>query len=306
MLNGRVYGSRRASEAAERQKEYQAKLEPDFVEWGNGKQGGLGSNAPTTSRGFLGDDDDGSGMEWVKRRREERLKKQQAEKEAAEANQARSAGVVFNEPNLSGISPAASMSTNSPETNGSLITPATSTSPLPPTPIIQVSEPSSPSANRALESGGFLGKSAPGKLQGLEPEHVTQAISVPQRSVEGRDVFDDTAVSDDDGADEEEEDGEEEEEDDGDFDDDDEEEDEGPRWVELESRVDKADPQDDELGGRRRSCQSAQEHMNPKAWHGWHVLRSGVHQWSKRCTCAPPSRLFFCHITIGCPYSGCL
>jgi len=229
MLNGRVYGSRRASEAAARQQEYQAKLEPDFVEWGNGKQGGLGSNTQKTSRGgFLADDDDGSGMEWVKRRREERLKKQQAEKEAAEANGTSPGGVVFNEPNLGGISPAASMASNSPETSGSVVTPATTAAPLPTTPIIQVSEYPSPSANRALDVGGPLDASAStaGKSPEPEPAHITQAISMPQRSTEGRDVFDDTAVSDEEEEDREEE---EEEEDDGDFDDDDEEEDEGPR-----------------------------------------------------------------------------
>lgn len=32
MLNGRVYGSRRASEAAEREREYREKLEPAFIE----------------------------------------------------------------------------------------------------------------------------------------------------------------------------------------------------------------------------------------------------------------------------------
>ncbi len=77
LLNGRVYGSRRASEAAERHRLQREQDEPAFVEWGHGKAGGgLGANAPATAgRSLLGDEEDGSGMEWVKRRREEREKK---------------------------------------------------------------------------------------------------------------------------------------------------------------------------------------------------------------------------------------
>ena len=88
MLNGRVYGSRRAVEAAEREKAQREAMEPAFIEWGHGKQGaGLGSNNPSTAKsGFLDDAEEGSGMEWVKRRRAERQRREaeQREKEKAE------------------------------------------------------------------------------------------------------------------------------------------------------------------------------------------------------------------------------
>ncbi|OWZ69301.1 hypothetical protein AYX15_00151 [Cryptococcus neoformans] len=99
MLNGRVYGSRRASEAAEREREYREKLEPAFIEWGSSN--GVGNNAVSGARSGAGlgssgaragagigggrrqgfDEDDGGGMAWVKRRREERERKAQEEKE---------------------------------------------------------------------------------------------------------------------------------------------------------------------------------------------------------------------------------
>ena len=76
MLNGRVYGSRRATEQAERIRKSKEANEPAFVEWGYGKAGGgLGNNAPKTAgRGFLEDSEEGSGMEWVKKRREARVR----------------------------------------------------------------------------------------------------------------------------------------------------------------------------------------------------------------------------------------
>jgi hypothetical protein len=72
-------------------------------------------------------------------------------------------------------------------------------------------------------SGSILGESAPGKMEGVPREHVTQAIQVPQRQERpARDVFDDddgSGVSED----EDEEEGEEDD-DDGDFSEDEEEE----------------------------------------------------------------------------------
>jgi hypothetical protein len=59
MLNGRVYGQRRASDLSSQPSE------PVFNEWG-GKDGGVMGSRNRK------DDDDGSGMEWVKKRREER------------------------------------------------------------------------------------------------------------------------------------------------------------------------------------------------------------------------------------------
>lgn len=91
MLNGRVYGSRRASEAAEREKEYLERLEPAFIEWGSSNaaagvsSGSLGAPSSGAGNGdgrrSAADDDDGGGMAWVKRRREERQRKAREEKE---------------------------------------------------------------------------------------------------------------------------------------------------------------------------------------------------------------------------------
>lgn len=91
MLNGRVYGSRRASEAAEREKEYLERLEPAFIEWGSSNaaagvsNGSLGTPSSGAGDGdgrrSAADDDDGGGMAWVKRRREERQRRAREEKE---------------------------------------------------------------------------------------------------------------------------------------------------------------------------------------------------------------------------------
>lgn len=206
MLNGRVYGSRRASEAAERQKEMQRKLEPNFVEWGNNQQ------AAGSGRGFLGDAEEGSGMEWVKKRREERLKKIQAEKDAATS---------YTDHSVDPLEGPSSPS-NSPDTTTNLVTPDSTASPLPPTPIIQVSEHQSPGAEKSLSMGDSsrLGTSAPGKVENPIREHVTQAIQVPRRNEQGdRDVFDDDASAISDAEDDEDD-----EEEDNDFSEDEEEE----------------------------------------------------------------------------------
>jgi hypothetical protein len=229
MLNGRVYGSRRASEAAERQKEYKERIEPKFVEWGFGKEGsgGIGSNS-TGGRSLLGDAEEGSGMEWVKKRREERQKRMEAEKRAAEQGRlaAGEDGVETMADNA--LSSSHSSPLTSPTTPINIITPHSNTAPLPPTPVIQVSEPDTPGVHTAHVNplspsngeGIRLGSSAPSKIEGLDREHITQAIQVPRRVDAGqKDVFDE----DDDESDEEEEEVEDEE-DDGDFDDDEEEE----------------------------------------------------------------------------------
>lgn len=207
MLNGRVYGSRRASEAAERQATIQANMEPAFVEWGNSTTGGMGSLAPK-SKSLLSEDDDGSGMEWVKRRREERRRQQQAQA-AAKAN-----GTSDTE-SRDGLTSGASSVSHSPiSTEGThLVTPHNPVTPLPPTPVIHISEPGASPVQPAPRAA------TPDRIEGVEREHITQAIQMPKRNNEGRDVFDDGDVSDDAEEDDEEE------EDDGDFDDDEEEED---------------------------------------------------------------------------------
>ena len=78
--------------------------EPEFVEWGYGgmgsvRSGGMWAKVQSDQKVFLGhdgergrraapeadDEDDGSGMGWVKRRREERERKKREELAAAEA-----------------------------------------------------------------------------------------------------------------------------------------------------------------------------------------------------------------------------
>jgi len=126
LLNGRVYGSRRASEAAERERVRREENEPAFVEWGHGKSGGgIGSNAPKTAgKGFLDDEDDGSGMEWVRRRREER-ERRRLEQETGQVN-----------------APLRSLSEGDRPIEPSE---------APRTPAIQVSEYASPSLTHAIE-----------------------------------------------------------------------------------------------------------------------------------------------------------
>ena len=198
MLNGRVYGSRRLMEAAEREKEWREKNEPAFIEWGHGKQGaGLGSNAAHSSGGgFLGDAEEGSGMEWVKRRREERQRRAEEERRQAEGAGARSdSGASEGDPG--GTDGQAGVSPSKSERR---------------TPIIQVSEHLSPSnrkptspTNGAAQavpipytrapSSGILSKSAPVTME-AEKEHITEAIQVPvpqtnDRGARGVDIFGD-------------------------------------------------------------------------------------------------------------------
>ncbi|KAG8965305.1 hypothetical protein FRC00_006128 [Tulasnella sp. 408] len=91
MLNGRVYGGRRT--AIQRK---EVEKEPEFVEWG---YGGMGSNRGSSASSTYArvqsshtnvvsaeDEDDGSGMGWVRKRREarEREKREREEREAKE------------------------------------------------------------------------------------------------------------------------------------------------------------------------------------------------------------------------------
>ncbi|KAG8932128.1 hypothetical protein FRC01_000242 [Tulasnella sp. 417] len=92
MLNGRVYGGTRRSAVQRKEVE----KEPEFVEWG---YGGMGSNRGSSASSTYArvqsshtnavaaeDDDDGSGMGWVRKRREarEREKREREEREAKE------------------------------------------------------------------------------------------------------------------------------------------------------------------------------------------------------------------------------
>lgn len=111
MLNGRVYGARRASEAAAVDKMRREQNEPAFVEWGN--QGGVGTNsaAPSTLSRSAGsksafDDNDGGGMAWVRKRREERERKAREEAEAAAAAAAAAPKTSAEDASNPGMSPA--------------------------------------------------------------------------------------------------------------------------------------------------------------------------------------------------------
>ncbi|KAG8732732.1 hypothetical protein FRC11_011285 [Ceratobasidium sp. 423] len=90
MLNGRVYGARRARERLQPL----ASAEPEFSEWGYGGMGSVNSGSgysklqSTTSSlgGRPGDDeDDGSGAAWARRRKEKREREAREKKEAEEA-----------------------------------------------------------------------------------------------------------------------------------------------------------------------------------------------------------------------------
>lgn len=259
LLNGRVYGSRRASEAAAREKESRERLEPAFIEWGHGKAGGgIGSNAPKTAGGgFL--EEEGSGMEWVKRRKERR--EQEARERREREAQSGESGAESDAPPMQpvarhvrangsndelrsapapspGRAPRLSSSQSSDDERGprTLATPNIRSSELPPTPLIRVTEV--PNLSAQLDSTLRTPLSE-------EPPH-TQAIKIaPQaagsrRDGYGAEVFDEglprrrrSGRSDDegDGGDEEDEDEDEEEEDDGDFEDDEEEEEDVGRSV---------------------------------------------------------------------------
>ncbi|CAE6434140.1 unnamed protein product [Rhizoctonia solani] len=91
MLNGRVYGARRARERLQPQ----PSMEPEFSEWGYGGMGSV-SNAGQYSKlqsntSSLGgrkaddDDDDGSGLTWVRKRKEKKEREEREKKEAEEA-----------------------------------------------------------------------------------------------------------------------------------------------------------------------------------------------------------------------------
>lgn len=104
LLNGRVYGVNRAAFKNIKDEE------PDFVEWGHGGAGSvnnrhgagsskyagvqsgtklsIGAVAGPASSTAGGDEDDGTGMAWVRRRREQR-ERERREKEEQEQQQAR-------------------------------------------------------------------------------------------------------------------------------------------------------------------------------------------------------------------------
>jgi hypothetical protein len=106
LLNGRVYGARKHPRNQSTNVFANASDEPEFVEWGHGgmgsvHSGGIWSKLQSDQKLLIGhveergrrgapqsstpDDDDGSGMGWVKRRREERERKKREEQLARES-----------------------------------------------------------------------------------------------------------------------------------------------------------------------------------------------------------------------------
>jgi hypothetical protein len=224
MLNGRVYGGRRASEATLAEKKLQEKREknePEFVEWGHGKGGGgMGSNQPSRG-GMLDDEDDGSGMAWARKRRQrrEQEEKEKKEREARESQEEQDQDTSAVELDDEGESDS-SLKPIMP------ITPAVPSSELPPPPIIQVSEHLTPydSAPAQIQSGEMR--------SGEKPTNPIGIMANQRR--EERDVFDESGDEEDEGerrrgrrnSDSSDEEEDEEEEDDGDFSEDEEEEEE--------------------------------------------------------------------------------
>ncbi|KDN49308.1 hypothetical protein RSAG8_02010, partial [Rhizoctonia solani AG-8 WAC10335] len=91
MLNGRVYGARRARERLQPL----PSMEPQFSEWGYGGMGSVGQGSEysklqskTSSLGGPAgndDEDDGSGLTWVRKRKEKKEREEREKKEAEEA-----------------------------------------------------------------------------------------------------------------------------------------------------------------------------------------------------------------------------
>lgn len=249
LLNGRVYGGRRASEAAAAEKKRREQDEPEFVEWGTGKSGsGIGSNQParstsSTGGGILGggDDDDGSGMEWVRKRRLRR-EQEEREKQEREAQQQQPEGGSASGSG-SDDSPALTLNTDqassqSPGSSRSPTTPALHLSDLPPTPIIHVSEHLTPSVSAPSHPGGPLTPIAEikGDSKPATPIGIRSGLRMAEHDVFGEDDDEENEearkrnrrrrASSNDGDSDQDEDEEEDEEDDGDFSEDEEEEEE--------------------------------------------------------------------------------
>ncbi|KAG9035393.1 hypothetical protein FRB95_011413 [Tulasnella sp. JGI-2019a] len=172
MLNGRIYGGSRVKQVKK-----EVPVEPEFVEWG---YGGMGSNSASTANSTYAklqsshknvvaatneDEDDGSGMGWVRKRREQREKEK---KEREEREMAAKLGDEQQQPRdeekvPETIQEAAQASSSSldtlPDVQGPTIADSITQSPQ--------QHPASPPAP------------AP------EVEHVTQTFTIPVRSNSG-------------------------------------------------------------------------------------------------------------------------
>ncbi|KAI0329897.1 hypothetical protein GY45DRAFT_1209880, partial [Cubamyces sp. BRFM 1775] len=186
MLNGRVYGAKRNANAnpfANVRSE-----EPEFVEWGYGGMGSVKSSAGQSeiwsrvqkgnvaiggneqpawgSRSSAAEEDDGSGMAWLKRRREqrEREKREREERGKAEAEKAAAEGELTAEK----VEESAEVETSTPtkadvkETESAPTAPPTgANTTVTPTPVSSTPLPPETHQSPSRE------------------EHITQTVSIP-------------------------------------------------------------------------------------------------------------------------------
>ncbi|KAI0737883.1 hypothetical protein C8Q80DRAFT_1125005 [Daedaleopsis nitida] len=197
MLNGRVYGAKRKPNNANPFANVRTD-EPEFVEWGYGGMGSVKNAGQTSiwSRVQAGDDaaglakqatseeDDGSGMAWMKRRKEQR-EKEAAERAAREKAEAK----VQEEPEVKPVDESERQAEESAEVKvdeqkaeskqaeadkadqsdeGADVPFSPSAVPLPSTPALPTSSPSTPLASDAHR---------PPQI-----EHITKAVTIPAPS----------------------------------------------------------------------------------------------------------------------------
>ncbi|KAI9446794.1 hypothetical protein H4582DRAFT_606792 [Lactarius indigo] len=144
LLNGRVYGARKHHYLSANAFDNVPDKEPEFVEWGHGgmgsvRAGGIWSKVQSNQKLLIGhteergrrgtpvpptDEDDGSGMGWVKKRREEREQKKREEQAAREA--ASKTNVVSTSSPVSDDTPSPASTVLSVDHNVATVTPSQS------------------------------------------------------------------------------------------------------------------------------------------------------------------------------------
>lgn len=165
MLNGRVYGARRASEAAAAEEIRRRNMEPAFVEWGSGQGSSRPLGASVGSRTI--DDDDGGGMSWVRKRREERERREREEKEARERAETESTGQETDKSNRpASLSSSASSSSGAAPGQGPLTPHEPPAELVGFAPAIQVTPPAKPSAPVDADKGHVHAIAIPGAGRG--------------------------------------------------------------------------------------------------------------------------------------------
>jgi hypothetical protein len=196
MLNGRVYGVRRGAAPNANLFANARDEEPQFVEWG---YGGMGSVRNGTGAGWgrlqsggnmmvgsvddkshaqsaVAEDDldDGSGMGWVKKRREQR-ERERREREQKEAEEKEAAKNIVEEPELTEGLAAVTIIEDDENSDSPTppLTPTASSVPTSPVISVPVSTPSSPSANYENDL------SIRQELAGKEPEKHTILTAIP-------------------------------------------------------------------------------------------------------------------------------